>query len=397
LGSYTYWVGTPDSGSETWASRDAGYTGDIDLSSVTIDAVQWAWVNVAAGDTFTMDRIQISRDAIIPNTAPTWTATPVLGTNAYVDVAYSDTLAGDATDADGDTLTYSLVTAGSWLNVATNGAMTGTPLIGDLGTNTLSVRVDDGNGGIVTNTLEIIVDNVPTPPTWSSASFTQKANGGTEFDEGQAELSYLNWRVSNPASNAFTIAIVSGPSWLSVENAVSGKIVGTPAAADCGENVFIVSVTDGISAADEATMTIQVVPATASGYYAEWTNSYSVVTNGLQAEDADGDGVKNVVEYALGGDPLNASDEGTGYPALLQAYTDGGSVKVVYPKRNDAAARGLTYYLETSDLLNGAVWTNVGYQAIGTNVLDASFNAVTNQIPTDVKATQFFRLKVEQQ
>ena len=45
------------------------------------------------------------------------------------------------TDLDtGDTLTYAKVSGNAWLNVATNGVLSGTPAQGDVGTNSFTVR-----------------------------------------------------------------------------------------------------------------------------------------------------------------------------------------------------------------------------------------------------------------
>lgn len=61
-------------------------------------------------------------------------------------------------DEDGDTLTYSKVSGSAWLNVASDGTLSGTPGAGDVGLNAFTVQVDDGNGGSDTASLEITVD-----------------------------------------------------------------------------------------------------------------------------------------------------------------------------------------------------------------------------------------------
>ena len=60
--TYTYWIGTPTSGPETWVSRFANYTGPVPggLGSVTIDNVNWGIDFYSAGNSFNLDQIQVS-------------------------------------------------------------------------------------------------------------------------------------------------------------------------------------------------------------------------------------------------------------------------------------------------------------------------------------------------
>lgn len=68
--TYTYWIGSPSSGSETWVSRFANHTGTISNLGVTdLDAVQWSISNSTSGNQFVIDQIQISYDAIPEPTA----------------------------------------------------------------------------------------------------------------------------------------------------------------------------------------------------------------------------------------------------------------------------------------------------------------------------------------
>jgi len=95
------------------------------------------------------------------NTPPVFTLDPISVSQATADVAYSDTIAGSATDADIDPLTYSKVSGDNWLSVAANGDISGTPNAGYIGENLFTIQVSDGNGGIDTATLEVVVAEVP--------------------------------------------------------------------------------------------------------------------------------------------------------------------------------------------------------------------------------------------
>jgi hypothetical protein len=106
------------------------------------------------------------------NDAPTFTSDPITKPDATEDSAYAgQTLAGSAIDVDaGATLTYAKASGPAWLSIAGDGALSGTPANGNVGTNAWTVQVSDG---IATNTatLNIIVTNAPTltPPTLTIA------------------------------------------------------------------------------------------------------------------------------------------------------------------------------------------------------------------------------------
>ena len=92
------------------------------------------------------------------NSAPVFTADPLSAPDASKNVNYSQSLTGSVTDADGDTLSYSKVSGPSWLQVASNGSLTGKPKGGNQGTNTFVVSVSDGVNTAVSATLTIVVN-----------------------------------------------------------------------------------------------------------------------------------------------------------------------------------------------------------------------------------------------
>ena len=91
------------------------------------------------------------------NTNPTFISDPFTKPDAIVGVFYNQSIAGKASDADGDTLTFSKVSGPDWLSIYPNGQIKGTPLYRDMGENSWSVMVEDGNGGQDTATLIITV------------------------------------------------------------------------------------------------------------------------------------------------------------------------------------------------------------------------------------------------
>jgi fibronectin type 3 domain-containing protein len=109
-------------------------------------------INAPVEATLTIDVIS---DA---NSAPVFLADPFSAADATKNVNYNQSLTGSASDADGDTLRYSKVSGPSWLQVASNGSMTGKPKGGNRGTNTFVVSVSDGINEAVTATLTIVVN-----------------------------------------------------------------------------------------------------------------------------------------------------------------------------------------------------------------------------------------------
>ncbi|KKK79368.1 hypothetical protein LCGC14_2834210, partial [marine sediment metagenome] len=96
-----------------------------------------------------------------PNNAPAFSddkiVKPPTDNPADGYVVYSDTIFGSATDPDGDSLTYSKLIGPAWLNIATDGSIYGNPSIYNVGLNTWSVQVSDGNGRTDVATLNITV------------------------------------------------------------------------------------------------------------------------------------------------------------------------------------------------------------------------------------------------
>jgi uncharacterized repeat protein (TIGR02543 family) len=87
--------------------------------------------------------------------AATFVEDPIDTPLAFVGVAYSNSLAGAAVDAELDALAYSKVSGPAWLNVSADGVLSGTPA--SAGTNVWIVQVDDGHGGTDEATLRIRV------------------------------------------------------------------------------------------------------------------------------------------------------------------------------------------------------------------------------------------------
>ncbi|QHI69142.1 hypothetical protein [Tichowtungia aerotolerans] len=127
------------------------------------------------------------------------------------------------------------------------------------------------------------------------------------------------------------------------------------------------------------------------GGYDGWAAGY-----GLQEPatgDDDNDGLSNLQEYGLGGNPTNALDQGISPVCSVMEQSGSNVFHYVYPQLSDPSS-GLTYYLELNTDLVSGTWTNTGYIVAGTNLTGGTFDFVTNttDMASDVK---FIRLVVE--
>lgn len=165
---------------------------------------------------------------------------PVLGAigaqSATVDSPYSLQLT--ATDADSDSLTYT-VTSGTLpagITLTSGGLLSGTPTAAS--TPSITIQVDDGNGGTDSETFVFTVsaaaNNAPVltdPP-------DQTATVGTAFS--------LQMSATDADSDPLTWALTNEPSWMSINS--SGLIQGNP---DTAETVTVtVTVNDGNGGTD---------------------------------------------------------------------------------------------------------------------------------------------------
>ncbi|MGJ8653633.1 MAG: carbohydrate-binding protein [Opitutaceae bacterium] len=143
-------VSVPNTGGiQTYADITTGYaavlttTDPVVLSLEFLDGgINVNWIDITAAPV---------------NNPPVFTADPISTSNATENAAYSDTIAGSATDADSDPLTYSKVSGPAWLSVAADGTLSGTPSAGDVGANVFTVAASDGFASD-TATLNITVD-----------------------------------------------------------------------------------------------------------------------------------------------------------------------------------------------------------------------------------------------
>ena len=190
-----------------------------------------------------------------PNRAPTITGSPA--TTATVGAAYS--FQPSASDADGNSLTYSISNRPSWASFSTStGRLSGTPAAGNVGSFTgIVISVTDGTA---TTSLPGFAITVAAPanvaPTISGTPpATVVAGAAYSFTPTAAD--------SN--GNTLTFSVTNLPTWATFST-TTGRISGTPTTGNVGayENI-VISVSDGTSSVSLAPATITVTaPVTGS-------------------------------------------------------------------------------------------------------------------------------------
>jgi fibronectin type 3 domain-containing protein len=122
--------------------------------------------------------------------------------------------------------------------------------------------------------------------------------------------------------------------------------------------------------------------------YALWASGWGVDI-GASTNDFDSDGLSNLYEYGMDGNPTNGL-----VPTNRFTFTASGNGFIyVHPKRSDDT--NILYRVETTTNLVSGSWMNDGYTVVGTNVTGGTLDFVTNNVHSVADET-FIRLKIEQ-
>ncbi len=360
------------------------------------------------------------------------------GPMAIVDTPYAETIAGWAVGPDPDLLTYTKLTGPDWLNIETNGVLSGIPENTDTGTNSWTVQVSDGYGGFDEAELSIsvferlLLDFGALEDTYS-AEGSPDSNFGTstkiELRTPTAEtnlvrkIGFLKFDIAIPSplisatlsvyrgnhtlSGGVAVHEVKDHSWAEtnltwnnqpvIESNALAQATSTTdwAHFDLSDHLtesgtysfaLIRGKKDSSREAKSkeygtpAILQLELEPP-APGSYLEWVSA--TVSNVLEwgyADDPDGNGLNNLFEYSAGN--------------LPDCHFNGDSYSYTYNRRRDAGSRGLTYQLERSDNLVSNVWETIEFSG-STEILNESFEAVTQTGSISSLSQEFIRLKIE--
>ncbi|MCF7674158.1 MAG: tandem-95 repeat protein, partial [Akkermansiaceae bacterium] len=170
-------------------------TGDITTAAaLDYETIASYALTVSATDAGGLsDAASVIITVINRNEVPVFAASLLIKANGTEASAYSGSVAGDASDPDaGDTLTFSKLSGPTWLAVASNGVLSGTPDAAAAGVNQWTVQVSDGNLA-ATATLQITVDALPAQTTHGATGETTPAGtivSGSYVDTLSSDNSY---------------------------------------------------------------------------------------------------------------------------------------------------------------------------------------------------------------
>ncbi|QBG46830.1 DNRLRE domain-containing protein [Verrucomicrobia bacterium S94] len=436
----------------TYLSKDGG----LSWSKINTGNPQSDRVNDIAIDQVVRDRYYVStqgcgwlRADLIDtnNVAPQFADSVIERFNLEPGTAYWDSIAGEASDGNGDAIIYSKVWGADWLNVAEDGTLSGTPPADGETMYTCQVQADDGNGQSSRAILNLAA--VPSGVLWSRtfAAMDDADVKGTDPDGNfgsntalkldadlprhayvQFDLSQIDGMVSNAVlwlhsktfSNATITAYTAASGWDEATVTYNSKNdlgaeVGSIRVAGSGL-WYGIDVTSSISGDGQLTFgllsdsqeNMQIHSKEFNGgefapylelhhfstnpvaYYAAWVGAFPDIGSETGFEDdPDQDGLQNLTEYALGGNPIE--DDPEIYPAVESSEA---GVAYVYRKRVDAETAGLNYELLTSTNLTSDSWSSSGYTVSGTGTVDSVIQLITNTV-TDIENQQFFKLELK--
>ncbi len=242
--------GTITAGSGILGSTNAMSIGSRQSGTTAYDAQFNGSMDEVAIYNYALSAAQVQTHySVRTNFPPTFASNPFSRTNANSGQIYSGSLTANASDPNGDTITFSKISGPAWLGVAGNGALSGTPANTDFGTNTFLVRATDP-GGLSNNATMFIYVNVA--PSFINNPFTEPG-----INAGQAYSGTIATNATDPnAGGTLSFSAVSGPAWLNI--AANGSLSGTAANANAGTNIFVVRATDSGGLFSNATMSIYV-------------------------------------------------------------------------------------------------------------------------------------------
>jgi hypothetical protein len=167
-----------------------------------------------------------------------------------------------ATDADGDTLTFSIDNRPDWATFSpSTGRLEGTPPSNaNSAYASVLIRVSDGKSASELPAFSITVQGT-TPP-----ENTPPTIGGTPATSLVAGNAYeFIPQVVDPDGQTLAFTITGKPAWAEFDT-VTGRLWGTPAASEVGtSSSIVISVSDGVASASLPEFSIQVTGGTAPG------------------------------------------------------------------------------------------------------------------------------------
>ncbi|NEZ66600.1 tandem-95 repeat protein [Leptolyngbyaceae cyanobacterium CCMR0082] len=187
---------------------------DLEPDTITGEEVTLQFLN-PSGEQFTYDLVFLGH----LNEAPEIISEPNLEGSIGKPYRYDV----DATDPDGDPVTYSLLLAPEGMTIGEEtGVIEWDPQETDRGTQSITVQAADGRGGVTEQSFDLVVDDAPPnrPPVFTTGPVVDaRVNTAYEYDADATDLD----------GDELTYALVNGPEGMAIDPQ-TGAVSWTPTA-----------------------------------------------------------------------------------------------------------------------------------------------------------------------
>ncbi len=130
-------------------------------------------------------------------------------------------------------------------------------------------------------------------------------------------------------------------------------------------------------------------------WYNDWAEQHGLNgTNASRLADADGDGIPNLLEHAMGGNP-NSPNDNPDWFRLHQAsgFVSREALLFRFRRQRYSNAKGLSYQLKSTPNLQTDIWDPLEFEETGSTVIDSDLEDVTVRIEA-TNAQEFIRLHI---
>jgi hypothetical protein len=215
-----------------------------------------------------------------PNTAPVINGSPA--TSVTAGSAYS--FQPSASDADGDTLAFSITNKPTWATFSTvTGLLSGTPGSTHVGSYpSIAISVSDGKATTSLAAFSITVNAQPNTAPVISGSPATSVNAGAAYS--------FRPTASDANGDPLTFSITNKPTWATFD-AATGQLSGTPTTAQVGtySNV-VIAVSDGKASTALPAFSIAVTQVSTGAATLSWT---------APTQNTDGTTLTNLAGYRI--------------------------------------------------------------------------------------------------
>lgn len=293
-----------------------------------------------------------------PSSPPSWSSSNLSRPAANEDSAYASSLASEATDPEGNSLTYAKLSGPDWLQVADDGSLSGTPLSADVGEQSWEVYVTDLFTTPVVVTLHITVINSQDAPVFVADPFSAaNASKGLPYS-----ASIAGSAIDEDSADILTYTKVSGPAWLVISS--DGSLSGMAGISDLGLNAFTVQVSDNNGGDATATLNITVENTTSTIFSDDFERTAGSTINSGWLETANDsriyDTSDNATKMVIS---VTQSQTFAMVNSLAENFTNGEGYELNWNAARAASALGTLNYDVAIGTWDGSTFTPLANQA----------------------------------